>query len=291
MTSPIANSAPIADLSAELRRQERQRTLERAKVLGWQVGILLVLLGGWEVLTRIPWVVANTIFDPFFVSRPSEIARRLVDWLVGKKAGFLWPHLFSTLWATFLGLLVGVGSGFVFGLLLGQKKRLAEVCNPYIVALNSLPRIALVPLITMLFGLGLLSKVVTAWFIVFFVVFFNTFKGSQNIEREIIDSCRTLGASNRQITWSVRVPNALSWAFTALPNAVSFSLIGVVISEFVGSTIGMGYLMIVSLATLNSTDMFAALTVLSVVGITLVGAIARIERRLLRWAPEFRDSQ
>jgi NitT/TauT family transport system permease protein len=146
-----------------------------------------------------------------------------------------------------------------------------------------------VPLITMIFGLGLASKVVTAWFIVFFLVFFNTFKGGLAIEKELIEFCRTLGANNRQITLNVRIPNALAWTFTALPNAVSFSLIGVVISEFVGATTGMGYLIITSLATLNAADMFAALTVLSIVGVVLVTLFQMLERRLLRWSPEFRE--
>jgi NitT/TauT family transport system permease protein len=87
----------------------------------------------------------------------------------------------------------------------------------------------------------------------------------------------------------VRIPNALSWTFAALPNAVSFSLIGVVLSEFVGSTTGMGYLIIVALSTLNSAEMFAALTILSVVGVTLVMLFRMLEQRLLRWSPEFRE--
>jgi NitT/TauT family transport system permease protein len=246
------------------------------------------VLGFWEWCTRTPWFVAHTIMDPFFVSRPSDIAWRLYEWVLGSKRGYLWPHLAATLWATLLGLVVGVATGFAVGLALSQSRRLARVLNPYVIALNSVPRIALVPLITMIFGLGLGSKVVTAWFMVFFLVFFNTFKGSQSIERELVDFCRTLGASPRQITRSVRVPNALAWAFTALPNAVSFALIGVVICEFVGSTKGMGYLMITSLATLNATDMFTSVVVLSAVGVALVTLIRRVERRLLRWAPEFR---
>jgi NitT/TauT family transport system permease protein len=278
---------------SELRHQVevRQRAIraERIQIVAWQVLILGALLGFWEWSTRTRWFVEHSIMDPFFVSRPSDIARRLYDWVLGAKAGYLWPHLASTLWATLLGLVVGVASGFAVGLVLSQSRRLARVLNPYVIALNSVPRIALVPLITMIFGLGLGSKVVTAWFMVFFLVFFNTFKGSQSIERELIDFCRTLGGSPRQITRTVRVPNALAWAFTALPNAVSFALIGVVICEFVGSTKGMGYLMITSLATLNATDMFTAVVVLSAVGVILVTVIRRVERHLLRWSPEFRS--
>jgi NitT/TauT family transport system permease protein len=88
--------------------------------------------------------------------------------------------------------------------------------------------------------------------------------------------------------FTVRIPNSLAWTFAALPNAVSFSLIGVVISEFVGSTTGMGYLIVTSLATMNSADMFATITVLGAVGLVLVSVISLVEERVLHWSPEFR---
>ena len=278
----------VADDPARARARQALRT--RVRLGAWQAGLVLAFLAIWEFGTRIPLLSDNlNIFDAFFVSRPTEVLARLWEWTLGSKAGYLWPHLGATLGATMIGLVVAVVSGFVVGLLFSQKRELAIVLNPFIIALNSLPRIAFVPLITMIFGLGLASKVVTAWFIVFFLVFFNTFKGGLAIEKELIEFCRTLGANNRQITLNVRIPNALAWTFTALPNAVSFSLIGVVISEFVGATTGMGYLIITSLATLNAADMFAALTVLSIVGVVLVTLFQMLERRLLRWSPEFRE--
>ncbi|MGH8677312.1 MAG: ABC transporter permease [Burkholderiales bacterium] len=281
---------PDIDRVARLREIARAARRERRNVLAWQVSLLLLLLAIWEFGTRVPWLAQNVnVLDPFFVSQPSRVLAKLYDWTFGVKAGYLWPNLFSTLGATFLGLIVAVSTGFAVGLLFSQRRRLAEILSPFIVALNSLPRIAFVPLITMILGLGMASKVATAWFIVFFLVFFNTFKGALSIERELMDFCRTLGASERQITRTVRIPNALAWTFTALPNAVSFSLIGVVLSEFVGSTTGMGYLIIVALATLNSAEMFAALTVLCIVGVVLVMIFRLLERRILRWAPEFRE--
>jgi NitT/TauT family transport system permease protein len=276
---------PVADPSGAAPRRA-----QRLRLLAWQIVCVVVFFGIWEFGTRLPALADNfNLFDPFFVSRPSLILARLYDWTVGAKAGFLWPHLWVTLEATLLGLAVSVVSGFLVGLLFSQKRELAVVFNPFIIALNSVPRIAFVPLITMIFGLGLASKIVTAWFIVFFLVFFNTFKGGLSIERELLDFCRTLGANERQLVWTVRIPNALTWTFTALPNAVSFSLIGVVISEFVGSTTGMGYVIILSLSTSNASDMFAALAVLSLVGVSLVTIFQMIERRLLRWSPEFRE--
>lgn len=260
----------------------------RLGIIAAQLTILAVVLGAWQGFTGIAWFRSNTFLDPFFISRPSLVIQRLYDWTLGSQSGFLWPHLASTVGATLLGLVIAVVTGFLAGLTLSQNQALAAIFNPFIVALNSLPRIAMVPLITMIFGLGLASKVVTAWFIVFFLIFFNAFKGGVNIEQHLINFCRTLGGSSRQIMFTVRIPNSLAWTFAALPNAVSFSLIGVVISEFVGSTTGMGYLIVTSLATMNSTDMFATITVLGVIGIVLVSFIGVIERRLLHWSPEFR---
>src|SRR5699024_9345358 len=111
-------------------------------------------------------------------------------------------------------------------------------------------------------------------------------KGGRSINWELLAFCRTLGGSPRQILWRVRIPAAASWTFAALPNAVSFSLIGVVLAEFVGSTTGMGYLMISALATLNATDMFAAVILLSVVGIMLVSVITTMEKRVMHWSAE-----
>jgi NitT/TauT family transport system permease protein len=260
----------------------------RIGIITAQLALLGTILAIWQICTGIAWFRANTFLDPFFISRPSLVAQKLYDWTLGAQRGFLWPHLVSTVGATLLGLVVAVITGFFAGLGLSQNRALAAVFNPFIVALNSLPRIAMVPLITMIFGLGLASKVVTAWFIVFFLIFFNAFKGGVSIEQHLVNFCRTLGASNRQIMFTVRIPNSLAWTFAALPNAVSFSLIGVVIAEFVGSTTGMGYLIVTSLATMNATDMFATITVLGVIGLALVSVISVVERRLLHWSPEFR---
>jgi NitT/TauT family transport system permease protein len=285
-------SLPAIDLARShaefLQETRRAAGRRRVRITGLQIGILAALLGAWEVLTRIPWFVKNTAFDPFFISQPSRVAVRLWEWVQpGPQA--VWPHLALTLEATMLGLVAGVGSGFVVGMALSRNRFLADVLNPFIVAFNSMPRIAFVPLITMFFGLGIASKVVTSWFVVFFLVFFNTYKGGRSVERELVDFCRTLGGSPRQILWRVRIPTAAGWTFAALPNAISFALIGVVLAEFVGSTTGMGYLMITALATLNATDMFAAVTLLSLVGIGLVYLVTALERRLLHWSPEFRD--
>lgn len=284
MSSVLAPGAVVDTTPPEA---PKDRTAMKVRL--YQLLLLAGVLVLWEVLTRVPYLVQNTFIDPFFISRPSMVLTQLWNWTFGTQAGFLLPHMASTLISTLVGLLVATVSGFIVGLTLSQRPILARTLNPFIVSLNSLPRITMIPLITMVFGLGILAKIVTVWFVVFFLIFFNTFKGSLNVERHIIQFCQTLGATPRQVMWSVRVPSAMSWTFAALPNAISFSLVAVVIAEFIGTTTGIGYLIVSSLSTLNATEMFAAITVLSVVGIVLVNLAHMVERRMLRWSPQFNE--
>ena len=269
-------------------------TKDRARVLGWQVLILAVVLVGWQYLTGIK-AVSKTPglywIDPFFISRPSAIAERFVYLMSPRVRLTIWQMALSTVQSTVWGFLAGVSTGFVAGLVLGRSDRLARVFQPYIVAFNSLPRIALVPLITMIFGFGLLAKVVLAWSIVFFIVFFNTFQGARSVDADLIHSARFLGATERQVMTSVIVPSALAWTFASLTPSISFALIGVVVGEFIGgeSGGGLGYLIIQSLGTLNAADMMVALFVLGAIGIVMALGIKQLEARLLRWRPENRE--
>ncbi len=269
---------------------------ERARIRGWRLGILFAALGLWEGLTHpaITKSVSRAVYfiDPFFISRPSAVWARF--WHLNSSAVRvpLWELLLSTLESTFLGFAAGVATGFAAGLILGRNDRLAAILSPYIVALNSLPRIALVPLVTMIFGFGLLAKVVLAWLIVFFIVFFNTFQGARGVDPDLIHAARFLGASERQVMRTVIVPSALAWTFASLTPSVSFALIGVVIGEFIGgeSGGGIGYLIIASLGSLNAADMMVALVVLAATGIVLATGIRQVEARLLRWRPEYQAS-
>src|SRR5438477_13096795 len=266
---------------------------ERARIALWRVGILLALLGAWEWLTGLK-AISKTPglywIDPLIISRPTLIARRFAYLLSDRVRLSLWQMTLSTVQSTLWGFVVGVSTGFVAGLVLGRNDRLARIFEPYIVAFNSLPRIALVPLITMIFGFGLLAKVVLAWTIVFFIVFFNTFQGARPVDPDLIHAARFLGASERQIMRTVVVPWALAWAFASLTPSISFALIGVVVGEFLGgeSGGGLGYLIIQSLGTLNAADMLVALVVLGAIGIVMALGIKQLEMRLLRWRPEYR---
>jgi NitT/TauT family transport system permease protein len=264
-------------------------------VLLWRLAILAALLGAWEFLTGIK-AISKTPglywIDPFFISRPSLIARRFA-YLAGPGVRLtIWQMALSTVQSTLWGFVVGVSTGFLAGLVLGRNERLARILEPYIVAFNSLPRIALVPLITMIFGFGLLAKIVLAWTIVFFIVFFNTFQGTRSVDADLVHSARFLGASETQVMRTVVIPSALAWTFASLTPSISFALIGVVVGEFLGgeSGGGLGYLIIQSLGTLNAADMMVALLTLGAIGIVMAVGIKQVEMRLLRWRPEYRKS-
>jgi len=258
----------------------------RGTIVAWRLVILVALLGSWEWLTGIKAVSRMPglyWIDPFFVSRPSEILKRFVFLASDEVRLTIWQMALSTIQSTLWGFVVGVSSGFAAGLLLGRNDRLARIFEPYIIAFNSLPRIALVPLITMIFGFGLLAKIVLAWTIVFFIVFFNTFQGARSVDADLINAARFLGASERQVLRTIVVPSALAWTFASLTPSISFALIGVVVGEFLGgeSGGGLGYLIIQSLGTLSAADMMVALLSLGVIGVVMALGIKQIEARLL----------
>jgi NitT/TauT family transport system permease protein len=192
-----------------------------------------------------------------------------------------------TLKNTFWGFLGGTLSGIAVGLILGRSDFLSRVFEPYIVAFNSIPRIALVPLIILMFGLGDISKIVTAWIVVFFVVFFNTFEGTRAVDRDQIAASRLLGANSWTVTRTVVIPSTLAWVFASLTPAVSFALIGVIVGEFIGAERGIGKLIVEAEARANASEMMVAIFVLMVVGILLAIGVRRIQAYLLRWQPQF----
>ena len=270
------------------------------------VGVIAIWQWGWDYKERLGWLVPN-LLDPYFVSQPSRIWERFLrlgcftdragNWLLAQDGAFmacvtgnqrnLWLQTAATLRNTFWGFTVGVSSGVLVGLILGRSARLARIFEPYIVALNSLPRIALVPLIILMFGLGDMSKVMTAWVIVFFVVFFNTFEGARAVDADHINAARLLGAGEWQIAITVVVPSTMAWVFAALTPAVSFSLIGVIVGEFIGAEHGLGKLIVEAEARADSTDMMVAMFVLMVIGVTLALLIRRLQNYLLRWQAHF----
>jgi NitT/TauT family transport system permease protein len=275
---------------------------DRQRLLVYVIQILIVVTAfvvwqwGWDLRSRLGGWVPN-ILNPYFVARPSLIMSRFLQLgcFAGTTNGFtdcllhddtnLWVQTWATLRNTFWGFAVGCVLGAGAGLLLGRSALLTRIFEPFLVAMNSLPRIAMVPLIILIFGLGDISKIVTALLVVFFVVFFNTFEGARSVDRDQINAARLLGATRWQITRTVIIPSALSWFFAALTPALSFSLIGVIVGEFIGAEQGLGRIIVEAEGRGDSTDMMLAMLVLMVVGIVLAALVRRVQNYLLRWQP------
>ena len=274
--------------------------------LAWQalicVAVISIWQWGYDLHASLPWLVPD-LLDPYFVSKPSEIFQQFLvlsciksklavfnGWSNGEFAkcmarneNNLWVATAVTLKNTFFGFIIGVSSGFVVGLILGRSDRLSAIFQPFITAVNSIPRIALAPIIVLAFGIGDASKIVTSWIVVVFLVFFNTFEGARSIDEGFVNVARLLGASEWQITRTVVIPSTMAWVFASLSPAISFALIGVIVGEFIGAERGIGRLIIESEARAEASGMMVAVIVLMLVGVALSALIRRLQTYLLRW--------
>lgn len=243
-------------------------------ILFWRLVVGAVVVTLWQVLVSIK------LLDAFFVSRPSDIVRRIARWVA---SGSLWGHLTVTLEESLLGLLVGASIGIGLGFVFGRSPTIASIFDPYIKMLNAIPRVVLAPLFLLWFGLGIWSKVALAVTLVFFVMFFSTYQGVRDADRVLIDNVRMLGASERQLVRHVLMPSALVWIFSSLQTSLGFAMVGAVVGEYLGSTRGLGYVISQAEGTFDTTGVFAGMTVLGVVVVVVSAGVSRLEEWLLRW--------
>jgi len=257
---------------------------QRTKLWSVRFGLVVLWLVSWE-LAATHWI------DPFFYSKPSAIGDRLTDWFTkGTAFGSIWTQLAVTLEEAVLGFLIGAVAGVVLGILLGRARFAAEVAAPFIKAANAVPRIVLASLFIIWFGLGLTSKVATAVVLVFFAVFFNAFQGAREVDRNLVDNARILGASRTQVLTSIVVPSATSWIFASLHAAFGFALIGAVVGEYAGADKGLGLLIANAQGTFDAAGIYAGMIIITVVALLAEYLITLLENRLLRWRPPVRTS-
>jgi NitT/TauT family transport system permease protein len=262
-------------LSASAARRRRTILVNTLRIL-----LLVVILGGWELGTRIG------IIDPFFWGQPSGILRQIITWITqGTAQGPLWQQILVTLEEAIIGFVIGVVLGIIFGVVLGRNRFLADVLGPYVKTANAIPRVTLAPLFAIGLGLGIQSKVALAVVLVFFIVFFNAFQGVREVDRNLLANARILGASPQRITTSVIIPSALTWIFASLHTSFSFALVGAVVGEFIGGLQGIGLMIQTAGANFNANGVFAAMVILAAVALLSEFLITALERRLLKWRP------
>ena len=287
LDTPAAPAAPLPVLETEqdiLARAKRSSSRRKRNVWLLRLAIVVVWLGSWE-LTATYWI------DPFFYSKPSNIWARLVDWFsAGTDFGSIWYNIFITVEEAVIGFAIGAVAGVVFGVILGRSAYLAQVLAPFIKAANALPRIVLAALFLIWFGLGLPSKVATVIVLVFFAVFFNAFTGAREVDRNLIDNARILGATRGQVLKSIVLPSATSWILSSLHVAFGFALIGAVVSEYTGAKAGMGFLIANATGTFDTAGVYAGMLIITVVALFAEWGITALEGRLLRWRPPSADA-
>jgi NitT/TauT family transport system permease protein len=268
-------SLTVTDQATSNRARNR-----RLLVYALRVGVLVVLLGSWQVLTD------RNILDPFFWGQPSKVGAQLVEWVRdGTPLGSLWVQIWVTMKEALLGFGLGVVAGIVCGVALGRVQLLSQVFGPYIKVANSIPRIVLGAVFIVSLGLGLASKVALAFVMVFFAVFFNAFQGTREVDRNLIANARILGASGRQVTTQVILPSALTWIIASLHISFGFAIIGALVGEILGAQQGMGLLISQSQGTFNQNGVFAAMVVIAAVALLAEALITLLENRLLSWRP------
>jgi NitT/TauT family transport system permease protein len=273
------------DLAAAEQRAQLQLRRRRTLVYTLRLCVLVVTVGAWELSGRMQWI------DPFFFSMPSDILNQIWVWMRdGTSQGPLWRQVLVTLEETGLGFLIGSVAGIAAGIALGRNKLLADVFSLYIKIANSVPRVVLGSVFIIALGLGMASKVALAVVMVFFVVFGNAFQGVREADRNLIANAHILGASQRQVTYLVVLPSAMSWILASLHVSFGFALVGAVVGEFLGSRQGIGLLIATAQGAFNAAGVFAAMIVLAVVALAAEYLIAQLENRLLKWRPpQFTD--
>lgn len=277
-TSTIAAPArPRVGLLNVVRGRGSQR---RLTVNAIRLGLVVLWLGSWELCAR-------TFMNPFLYSMPSRIWDKLVTWFTdGTAQGSIWVNMWVTLEEATLGFILGVLAGVVFGVLLGRAPFLAEVLAPFIKAANAIPRIVLAALFVIWFGLGLESKVATAFVLVFFAVFFNAFQGAREVDKTLLDNARILGAGRWALIRTIVLPSATSWILASMHVAYGFALIGAVVGEYTGADRGMGLLIAQAQGNFDSAGVYAGMLIITLIALLAEWLIGLLESRLTSWRPK-----
>jgi NitT/TauT family transport system permease protein len=276
-----------------MRKGKQQLRPREPHVRLWQLGLLVALFVAWHLLTT-PGLVPVFLFEnerqaAFFFGEPLKVFGRIWAWFVGNAD--IYEHLWVTLVETLLAFVIGTVLGLAFGLWLALAPLAGRIADPYIKALNSMPRVILAPIFAVWFGLDIGSKVALGVTLVFFIVFFNVYQGVREVSFTVVANARILGASERQLLRHVYVPSAMSWVFASLHNSVGLAFVGAVVGEYLGSSEGVGYLILQAEGTFDINTVFAGITVLTGFALVLDALVTLVEQRLMTWQPRASETE
>lgn len=267
--------AVSTELSGPGRRPSLKRRLKEHPEYVLVPVLFVVGVSAWEFLT-VALKVPAYILPP-----PSKIVTALVGHV---QTNTFWENFGVTLQEIAIGYIIAVVIAFTLGILISQVRIIEKTVLPYVVAFETIPKIALAPLFLIWFGFGLLSKIVMTAFIAFFPILINVIEGLRSVDEEKLEMMRSLGASKYQIFLKLRLPNAAPFIFAGLDLGIIFAVIGAVVGEFVGAKAGLGYQMLQYNYDFNVASMFAMLIVLSLLGIIGHTLIGLLKRKFAFWA-------
>ena len=265
----------------------------QANLRVWQLLLLVFLFVFWYAMTT-PGLIPPFMFEndrqaAFFFGQPVKVLGRIWTWFVGARD--IYQHLAVTLVETLLAFGLGSAFGLAGGLWLALSPMASAILEPYIKALNAMPRIILAPIFAVWFGLGIASKVALGVTLVFFIVFFNVYQGVKEVSPVVLANARMLGASQRQLLRHVYLPSATSWVFSSLHTSVGLAFVGAVVGEYLGSSQGVGYLILQAEGSFDINTVMAGILVLTVFALALDALVGRIEKRLMKWQPRSGETE
>ena len=259
----------------------------------WQAALLFTVFAFWWGMTT-PGLLPNFMFDndrqaAFFFGEPLKVLQRIFTWFITDAD--IYRHLAVTLIETLLAFGLGSAFGLAAGLWLALSPMASAILEPYVKALNSMPRIILAPIFGVWFGLGMASKVALGVTLVFFIVFFNVYQGVKEVSPVILANVRMLGASRRQLLRHVYLPSATSWVFSSLHTSVGLAFVGAVVGEYLGSSQGVGYLILQAEGTFDINTVMAGILVLTAFALVIDAGVGRVEKRLMKWQPRAGETE
>ncbi|WP_197424815.1 ABC transporter permease [Bordetella sp. N] len=279
--STTLHPTAAASASQSAPRNLSRRKPRRAVNTSW------ITLAGLAVLIAAWWLSVRLLHVPSYIlPEPLAVVRALWSGLAvapDSATGYYLP-----LWSTFcnaaIGFAIGTGAGLVLGSLMAESRTIERLLMPYAFALQSLPKVAIAPLIVIWLGFGDGSKIAIAALLSFFPILINSFTGLRAVEPERIDLMRSLSASRLETYRIVKLPNAAPYIFAGLDMAVVYALLGTIVAEFLGAQRGMGVVITQAQAVTDVAGVFAALVILGAMGILLHALVRRLEKRVVHWA-------
>ena len=265
----------------------------KTKLTACQLLLLVVIFFFWWLMTK-PGLIPPFVFEDdnqaaFFFGEPVQICQVIWDWFFVNLE--IYPNLAVTLTETVLAFVFGTVAGLIVGLWLALAPTAAAILDPYIKGLNSMPRVILAPIFGVWFGLGIGSKVALGITLVFFIVFVNVYQGVREVSPNVLASARMLGANKSQLLRYVYLPSATSWVFSSLHSSVGMAFVGAVVGEYLGSAMGVGYLILQAESTFDINTVMAGILVLTFCALILDLIVSFAEKYAMKWQPKGGQSE